>query len=108
MQLEVQNNHRSLLVESTPFPSLRSRDKKVLEQAVIDRILVDDDFLETALVAIYSKQTLQERRRGRTISRNQRGFNASDVYVFGPMAERFVNGEGLSERDLAVCRSLFA
>lgn len=106
MQLTVQDNNRSLLVASTPFPSLKSRRKKALKQAVVDRLLSKDEFLKTALLAIYSKQTPQEQRRGRTISRNHRGFNASDVHVFGPMAERVVNGEELCERDLAVCRTL--
>ena len=64
MQLEVPDNNRLLLLASTPFPFLKSFDKRFLEQVVVDRIQSDDGFLETALVAIYWKQTPEERRRG--------------------------------------------
>ena len=62
--------------------------------------------LKRAIAAIFSRQTPEEQRRGITIFQNDRGLNAADVFVFGPMAKLVLSDVGLSERDLAVCRAL--
>src|SRR5215467_7816065 len=104
MQVVVTNHNSNF--GNSPLPPFTKPQQKFLEETVVERILTDDDFLRRSVVAIFSRQTPEEQRRGITMFQNERGLNAADVFVFGPMAERVLSGAGLSERDLAVCRAL--
>ena len=103
MQLVVIDNRNSH-PGKPPSPLLQNSKRQWLEQAIVDRILIDDAFVENAVVALFSKQEPKEQESKRTLVQNRRGFNKPDAGVFSAMAEHLLAGHRLSAEELAICR----
>jgi hypothetical protein len=88
-------------------PSQRKRTRltlRAIRQQVATRIREDDDFVQSALLHLYLRQTAVEQDRETTIDHNGEGFDTVDAKILTPLGARLVSGGTLSARDLAICR----
>lgn len=75
-------------------------------EATIKKLLdTNDKAVMRALVAIYKRQTDDEKMRGSTHSANGRGFNLYDAQFCSELAIQVMNGRGLSPKQMGVARN---
>lgn len=66
------------------------------------KVKVDDRWAMRALMALYQNQTSDERSAGRTVYRNEIGFNGVDAGILTSLAEQLGERGTLSQKQLAI------
>ena len=75
-------------------------------EAIKEKLLTNQTWLERAIVAIYEKQTASERATEATLIRNDIGFNAVDAHTGSYMAKWIKSGKRLSGKFLDKARKM--
>lgn len=68
------------------------------------KLMVDNDWLRRAIVAIFEQQTSDEQRTEQTREHNNRGFNGVDAELMTSFAKQVLRGSMLSEKQLSIAR----
>lgn len=76
------------------------------EAKIKDLLETNDKAVMRALVAIYRRQTDEERQTGETRASNGVGFSAFDGKFCSELALQVINGRGLSRGQLAAARRI--
>lgn len=56
------------------------------KEEILDKLLKDSKWLERSILAIYDKQTIDEKRADSTLENNGIGFNGPDAHIMSYMA----------------------
>jgi hypothetical protein len=73
-------------------------------ELVLAKLESSDTWLESALVALYKRQTELEKLAGCTIDDNDRGMQQADAKLFGEYARQLLSGTHLTAEQLTECR----
>lgn len=79
---------------------------KQLKVYIADKIETDNLWLRRGLLAIYQRQTAEEKSSGSTLAHNGRGFSATDAGFCTDIAMRLEDGAVLSYKQLLVIRKI--
>ena len=71
---------------------------------VLSKLETDDRWMESALLALYARQTELEQRSGCTIDANDRGMQQADAKLFGEYARQIKAGNRLRAEQICECR----
>ena len=83
--------------------TLRAIVSKVRER--FEKLLATDaNFLRRVLIFLQSLQTQVEQKLDSTIASNGRGFSTVDAPKLSPIAKRALEGQGLTEGEIELCR----
>lgn len=69
-----------------------------------EKLLTDNRWLYRGILAIYEKQTYEEKNAGNTIIDNGIGFNGADAFILSSFAKQLNQGRILSVKQLAIAR----
>jgi len=76
-----------------------------LKAYILGRMQTSNEWLRKAVVAIYERQTLDEKQTGETKHHNGVGFNGTDASFLGSIAEQIIaRRRSLSEKQLSATR----
>lgn len=78
---------------------------KVWNEFEVKQLLLKNDrAVERALMALYHRQTVDEQVSSQTKTRNGKGFNAKDAFIFTSLAESFLKFRKLSFKQIELLR----
>ena len=79
---------------------MTSKAQLQLKERVLDKMNIDDSFLEVCLLKLFEQQTLDERQIKNSVYRNAVGFNRPDACLLSDYSiwklnfpDRSINGE---------------
>jgi len=79
---------------------LTTKTQLQLKERVLDKMNIDDSFLEICLLKLFEQQTIDERQIKNSVYRNSVGFNRPDAYLLSDYSiwklnfpDRSINGE---------------
>jgi hypothetical protein len=75
------------------------------KSAILQKLMTNNRWLMRAVVAIYEKQTDNERAEDKTVEQNGIGFNAIDANIMSSFARQIQDTGSLSRRQLDIART---
>ena len=79
-------------------------NKYLTKSYIKEMIMNDRSWTERAVVAIYERQTADEKQDGETRHNNKVGFSGPDAYILSEFARWLVSGKHLSQKQLALAQ----
>lgn len=74
------------------------------ERSIREKLSTDDKWVCHALTVLYARQTLEEKEVGYANKRNGMGFNSTDAFFFGRLAEFYINNGFLTKLQIGAAR----